>query len=147
MLNNKIKIEFCAISENESFARSAVSLYVLKLNPSVAEVGDVKTAVSEAVTNAIVHGYPNGLGKILLEMETIENTLHISVIDYGVGISDINQALEPFYTTRPNDERSGMGFTIMKSFMDDVRVESVKGKGTRIYMSKKIQNNNKEYNV
>ena len=137
-INNKIRLEFLSLSQNESFARSVVACFALQLNPSVSQIADIKTAVSEAVTNAIVHGYPNGIGTVILEAELSQDKIHINVFDDGVGIENIVQALEPFYTTKEEDERSGMGFTIMKSFMDDVSVISEKGKGTKVYMSKKI---------
>lgn len=140
---NRIKIILPSLSENESFARSVVSCFVLKLNPSVAEINDIKTAVSEAVTNSIVHGYPNMIGEIVLELEIIDNLVHINVFDCGVGIENLSEALEPFYTTKKDDERSGMGFTIMKSFMDEVSVISSYGEGTKVYMSKKINSNAK----
>ncbi len=141
MNNNKIKLTFSAISENESFARSVVACFALGLNPSVAQISDIKTAVSEAVTNAIVHGYPKGGGEITLVAEIRDNVLHINIFDEGVGIENVEQALEPFYTTKSSEERSGMGFTIMKSFMDKVKVFSEKGKGTNIYMEKTIKAN------
>lgn len=140
---NRIKIILPSLSENESFARSVVSCFVLRLNPSVAEINDIKTAVSEAVTNSIVHGYPNMIGEIVLELEIIDNLVHINVFDCGVGIENLSEALEPFYTTKKDDERSGMGFTIMKSFMDEVSVISSYGEGTKVYMSKKINSNAK----
>ena len=138
MQNNKFSMKFLSVSENECFARNVVSFFILNLNPSVADVSDVKTAVSEAVTNAIVHGYPDCVGEITLEGEIENDTVHINVFDSGVGIENVENALEPFYTTKPDDERSGMGFTIMQSFMDSIRVESVKGVGTKVYMQKKI---------
>lgn len=137
--NNKIKLTFLSLSENESFARSVVSCFALHLNPSVAQISDIKTAVSEAVTNAIVHGYPDSIGEIIMESELKDGKIHINVFDNGVGIENIKEALEPFYTSRPDEERSGMGFTIMKSFMDDVKVESESGKGTKVYMTKTIK--------
>ncbi|MBE7062115.1 MAG: anti-sigma F factor [Clostridiales bacterium] len=137
--NNKITLSFLSLSENESFARSVASCFALHLNPSVAQISDIKTAVSEAVTNAIVHGYPNGVGRIVLESELVGGKIHINVFDFGVGIENIDEALEPFYTTKPDEERSGMGFTIMKSFMDEVRVVSEKGNGTKVYMTKTIR--------
>lgn len=140
---NKIKIILPSLSENESFARSVVACFVLSLNPSVAEINDIKTAVSEAVTNSIVHGYPNMVGEIVLELEIIEDLVHINVFDCGVGIENLSEALEPFYTTKEDEERSGMGFTIMKSFMDEVSVISSYGEGTKVYMSKKINSNAK----
>ncbi len=138
MDNNKIRLSFLSLSENESFARSVASCFALHLNPSVAQISDIKTAVSEAVTNAIVHGYPDCVGEIIMESELENGKIHINIFDNGVGIENIGDALEPFYTTKPDDERSGMGFTIMKSFMDEVRVESAKGKGTKVYMTKNI---------
>lgn len=136
---NKFTITFPSVSENESFIRGVVSLFILRLNPNVSELSDVKTAVSEAVTNAIVHGYPKGIGEVKLECSLVDNKIHINISDNGVGIDDLSEALEPFYTTKPDQERSGMGFTIMKSFMDKVIVKSEKGKGTNIYMEKIIK--------
>ena len=137
-MNNKFNLTFLSLSENEAFARSVISFFMLKLNPSISELGDVKTAVSEAVTNCIVHGYPGSCGEISLSCEIIGQDLHINISDKGVGINDLALALEPFYTTKPEEERSGMGFTIMRSFMDDFSIESVKGEGTHIYMKKTI---------
>lgn len=138
-INNKMKLTFLSLSTNESFARSTISCFALQLNPSVSQISDIKTAVSEAVTNAIVHGYPGKIGDITMEAWIDGGVLHINVFDNGVGIENLNQALEPFYTTREDEERSGMGFTIMRSFMDDMRVESKVGEGTKIYMSKIIK--------
>jgi stage II sporulation protein AB (anti-sigma F factor) len=138
---NSMSTKFCAISKNESFARNVVSCFALQLNPSLAEISDIKTAVSEAVTNAIVHGYDNQNGEIVMNVDTIDNVIHISVIDNGIGIDDVEKAIEPFYTTRPEQERSGMGFTIMQSFMDEVKVISNKGQGTSVYMKKRLNNN------
>lgn len=130
--------KFSSLSQNESFARSVIGCFILQLNPSIAELTDVKTAVSEAVTNSIVHGYPDCVGEITLKAEIINGTIHIKIMDRGIGIENVSDALEPFYTTKADDERSGMGFTIMKSFMDTVKVTSKKGKGTKVYMSKTI---------
>lgn len=138
MKKDYFTLTFSSLSTNESFARSTVGVYALRLNPTVSEISDIKTAVSEAVTNCIVHGYPDSIGEITLEGYVDDDILHINVFDYGVGIEDVNEALEPFYTTKSDDERSGMGFTIMKSFMDDVSVVSEKGKGTKVYMLKKL---------
>ena len=138
MKTDYFKLSFTSLPINESFARTSVGVYALRLNPSISEISDIKTAVSEAVTNCIVHGYPDGLGEIELEGYIDGNDLHINVFDYGVGIENLEKALETFYTTKIEEERSGMGFTIMKSFMDDVKVESEKGKGTRVYMLKKL---------
>ena len=140
-INNKIKLTFLSLSQNESFARSVISCFALQLNPSISQISDIKTAVSEAVTNAIVHGYPGRVGEITIEAWIDDCVLHINVFDNGVGIKNVDQALEPFYTTREDEERSGMGFTIMQSFMDDMQVESVDGEGTKIYMSKIIKTN------
>ena len=136
---NKMTLKFVSLSENESFARGVVSCFALKLNPSLAEISDIKTAVSEAVTNCVVHAYKHSLGEVTIEGIIEERTLHINVFDNGVGIENVDQALQPFYTTNENSERAGMGFTIMKSFMDDVKVVSEKGKGTKVYMSKIIK--------
>ncbi len=136
---NKMKLIFSAKSENESFARSVVACFILNLNPTLSQLSDVKTAVSEAVTNAIVHGYKNNDGQITIDAEIIDNMLHISIFDNGVGIEDVEMALKPFYTTKEDEERSGMGFTIMKSFMDEVVVESKIGCGTKVYMTKLLK--------
>lgn len=138
MNKNKMKLIFPAKSENEAFARSVISCFVLSLNPSLLDLSDIKTAVSEAVTNAIVHAYKSDGGDIVMDGEIIDDSVHIKIIDSGIGIENLNQALEPFFTTKPDDERSGMGFTIMKSFMDKVSVISEKGKGTTVYMIKNI---------
>ena len=137
-MENKIKLTFYSISQNESFARSVAGLFALRLNPSLSDLSDIKTAVSEAVTNAIVHAYPDKIDEITMECEIVDNSLHINIFDKGIGIENLDMALEPFYTTKENEERSGMGFTIMKSFMTSVKVESEKGKGTKIYMVKNI---------
>ncbi|MBR0190208.1 MAG: anti-sigma F factor [Clostridia bacterium] len=138
MKTDYFKMTFSSLPVNESFARSAVGVYALRLNPTLSEISDIKTAVSDAVTNSIVHGYPKSVGEIVLEGYTDDDTLHINVFDEGVGIENVDEALEPFYTTKSEEERSGMGFTIMKSFMDDIRVESAKGNGTKVYMLKKL---------
>lgn len=135
-MNNKMKLIFSSKSENESFARNVIACFALSLNPSLAELSEIKTAVSEAVTNAIVHAYSHGKGEITMEAEIVDRTIHINIFDNGKGIENITKALEPFYTTNAEDERSGMGFTIMQSFMDKVVVESNVGDGTRVYMTK-----------
>ena len=137
-MNNKMIIKFDSISQNEGFARNAVASFILPLNPSVGELSDIKTAVSEAVTNAIVHGYPDSVGEVTLLAEIIDFEVHIVVSDCGIGIDDVNKALEPFYTTKPDDERSGMGFTIIKTFMDEVKVVSKPNFGTVVDMVKTI---------
>ncbi|MBE7081011.1 MAG: anti-sigma F factor [Clostridiales bacterium] len=138
-MNNKMKLVFSSKSENESFARNVISCFVLSLNPSLAELSEIKTAVSEAVTNAIVHAYNHDIGEIVMEAEIIDRTLHINIFDSGKGIENIDKALQPFYTTNAEEERSGMGFTIMQSFMDKVVVESNVGLGTKVYMTKLLK--------
>ena len=143
-MENYMKLEIAALGQNESFARNAVAAFALCLNPSLTELSDVKTAVSEAVTNCIVHAYRKAEGdnKILIECRAEEGVsggvLHISVTDGGCGIADVDKAIEPFYTTLDEEERSGMGFTIMQTFMDGFRVESEKGKGTRVTMFRRM---------
>ena len=151
--DNSLEMEFEAISYNEGFARMAVSAFVAPLNPTLEEMADVKTAVSEAVTNAVIHGYENVAGYIPGRMECpreISNgkirmkccisgdILHIEIEDSGKGIEDIEQAMEPLYTTKPELERSGMGFAFMEAFMDDLKVFSVPNVGTKVVMEKKL---------
>lgn len=133
---NKMSLNFLSLSENEAFARNVIAMFSLSINPTLNEISDVKTAVSEAVTNAIVHGYPDTVGSIDVEAEIQDDILHIIIRDYGVGINNVEEVLEPFYTTKPDEERSGMGFTIMKNFMDKVTVESKINKGTIVKMTK-----------
>ena len=131
-----MSLKFTSISENEPFARSCIQAFCLPLNPTISELNDVKTAVSEAVTNCIVHAYPKGVGIVSVEAETSGNRIHIKITDSGKGIEDVAKAVEPFFTTRPEEERSGMGFTVMKAFMDDVKVLSKPGEGTVVEMIK-----------
>lgn len=137
-MKNQMKLFFDAISENESFARLVVAGFFAQKNPTIAQLTDVKTAVSEAVTNAIIHGYEGKSGTVELYCAYDDENLYIEVADQGIGICDIPQALEPLYTSKPEQERSGMGFTIMETFMDEMRVESNIDTGTRIYMQKKL---------
>ena len=139
-MKNYMKLELLALSENESFARSAVAAFALSLNPTLLELSDIKTAVSEGVTNCIVHAYARGEdGVIVIECRIQnEDELHIKITDYGCGIEDVQKAVLPFYTTLSSDERSGMGFTIMQTFMEDLSVQSKCGGGTVISMSKTI---------
>ena len=137
-MRDNMFLKIKSFSENESFARSVVGCFALKLNPNLAEISDIKTAVSEAVTNSIVHGYLDTIGDIEIECEIDNDALHINICDNGVGIDDVDKAVEPFYSTKVNEERSGMGFTIMQSFMDEVKIESKKGVGTKVYMKKII---------
>ena len=135
---NYIKLEFPSKSCNEAFARTAAAAFAAQLDPTLEELGDIKTAVSEAVTNAIVHGYPDTLGRIAMRLRIIKgNTLEISIRDWGRGIADVQQAMTPLYTTG-GEERSGMGFTIMGSFMDKLRGRSSPGKGTTVVMQRFI---------
>ena len=135
---NYAKIEFLSRSNNEGFARIAAAGFAAQLDPTLDELGDIKTAVSEAVTNAIVHAYPDAIGKIVLKMRITEGAvLELTVRDWGRGIENIDQARQPLFTTG-GAERSGMGFTIMESFMDRLSVKSVPGKGTTVVMRKKI---------
>ena len=137
-MKNTMKVEFDSISANEAFARVTVAAFMAQLNPSVEEVADVKTAVSEAVTNAIIHGYAGEVHKITICGEMEDNLLTLRIEDQGVGIPDIEKAMEPMYTTKPELERSGMGFLFMEAFMDEVQVESQAGAGTTVTMKKKI---------
>lgn len=135
---NEMSMVFDARSENEAFARVAVAAFMTYLNPTIEEVADVKTAVSEAVTNSIIHGYESGQGRIRIHCLMEGDLLHVDIEDYGVGIDDIEQALEPLFTTKPEMERSGMGFSFMEAFMDELEVESVLGEGTTVHMKKKL---------
>ena len=137
-IENQVTMEFPSRSTNEGFARTAAACFAAQLDPTLEEINDIKTAVSEAVTNAIVHAYPDTLGKVSLKLRIKEgNMLEIVVKDWGVGIADVDQARTPLFTTG-NEERSGMGFTIMESFMDTVRVRSTPGKGTAVTMTRRI---------
>ncbi len=137
-MKNEMTLAFDSISENEEFARVTVAAFAAQLNPTLEEVADIRTAVSEAVTNAIIHGYPEGVHTVVLRVRMEEQQLEVWVIDEGVGIADISKAMEPLYTSRPDLERSGMGFMFMEAFMDEVKVESSPGMGTTVYMKKKI---------
>ncbi len=137
-MENYMRLEIPAKSVNESFARAAVAAFSVQLDLSVEELADIKTAVSEAVTNSIVHGYANMKGRIMIFCRVIEDTIEIVVEDFGVGIEDIHIAMQPLYTSKPEGERSGMGFTVMQTFMDSVCVESVPAEGTKVTMTKRI---------
>lgn len=138
MYKNKMHLEFDSKSENERFARVTAAAFATQLNPIMEEISDIKTAVSEAVTNAIVHGYDSGEGTVYLDAEIQNRTLTIMIKDTGVGIEDIDKAMEPLYTTKPDEERAGMGFMFMEAFMDDLEVQSELGKGTTVIMKKTI---------
>lgn len=133
-----MKLEFDSVSSNESFARVVVAAFLTRLNPTMEEVADIKTAVSEAVTNAIIHGYQNEVHKIVIEAMVEEDIFTVSVEDFGVGIENVKKAMEPMYTTRGDLERSGMGFVFMEAFMDSIKVESKIGQGTKVMMTKRI---------
>ena len=137
-MKNEMTLAFDSISENEEFARVTVAAFAAQLNPTLEEVADIRTAVSEAVTNAIIHGYPEGVHTVVLRVRMEDQKLEVWVMDEGVGIADIPKAMEPLYTSRPDLERSGMGFMFMEAFMDEVKVESSPGLGTTVYMKKKI---------
>lgn len=137
---NEMETTFLSLPENESFARVVIAAFAVQLSPTVSEIADLKTAVSEAVTNAIVHGYEGTRGLVTLRCRVDERaTMTIEVQDQGRGISDVHQAMEPFFTTRPEQERSGMGFAVMQTFMDDLQVISTPGQGTLVRMKKRIR--------
>ena len=139
ILKNEMKLEFLSKSNNEAFARIAVASFAAQMDPTIEEIADIKTAVSEAVTNSIIHAYPNGDGIVKVVARLYENEIDIDVSDTGIGISDVEEAKEPLYTSKSGSERSGMGFTIMESFMDELKVESIVGLGTKISMKKKFK--------
>lgn len=135
---NEMELRFDSLSANEGFARVAVAAFLTQLNPTVEEVADVKTAVSEAVTNAIIHGYENEIHKIVIRCRIREQTFFVEIQDTGRGIQDVKKAMEPLFTTRPELDRSGMGFSFMEAFMDEVSVVSAPGEGTLVSMQKTI---------
>ena len=137
---NEMKLSFDSRSSNEAFARTAVGSFIAQLDPTVAELSDIKTAVSEAVTNCVVHAYSDSIGKISIIVKIIDsNTVSIRIRDTGVGIENVKQAMEPLYTTSPDDERAGLGFAVMQSFTDGVRVNSKVGKGTTVTLLKRFE--------
>ena len=135
---NNMKVEFEALPENEGFARVTVAAFLTPLNPTLEEIEDVKTAVSEAVTNAVIHGYKEQGGTIEISCVLEKDLLKMEITDQGCGIENVEQAMEPMFTTRPDLERSGMGFAFMEAFMDEVHVESTPGHGTTVSMRKEI---------
>ena len=141
--DNEMKLEFVSKSSNEAFARITVAAFASQLDPTIEELSDIKTAVSEAVTNCIIHGYENTTGIVKVECKLKDNWIEIEVSDTGKGIEDVELARRPLYTSKANLERSGMGFTSMESFMDEISVKSIVGLGTKVVMKKKI---NKEVN-
>ncbi len=137
---NKMSLKFSALSQNESFARTAVAGFLLPLSLTVSEISDVKTAVSEAVTNCVVHAYPTRLGEIELFCWYDDSEIHIIIKDYGIGIDNVKLALEPYFSTKKEEERSGIGFTVMSTFMDTVTVDSNPNQGVRVHMTKRFAN-------
>lgn len=142
---NEMVVEFNSIASNESFARMVVAAFITGTNPTLEEISDIKTAVSEAVTNSIIHGYSDENGRIRIKAAVTGRNIYIEVVDYGVGIEDVNKAMEPMYTTKPNDDRSGMGFSFIEAFMDKMVVESSLGSGTTVKMWKEIGVNRHQY--
>ncbi len=137
--HNEMEVSFLSVPENEAFARVVIAAFAVQLSPTVAEIADVKTAVSEAVTNAIVHGYEGTRGTVTMRGVIDGTTLSIEISDKGRGIANIRQAMEPFFTTHPEQERSGMGFAVMQTFMDEVDVRSTPGCGTTVSLRKRIR--------
>ena len=146
-MENEMKLEFISKSNNEAFARIAVAAFVSSLDPTIEEISDIKTAVSEAVTNSIVHGYEDKMGIIHINCKIKNRRVFIEISDNGKGIENVELAKQPLYTSKPDLERSGMGFTIMESFMDKLTVESVFGVGTKIIMEKEIKEIPKDENL
>ena len=139
VFDNEMKLDFISKSSNEAFARIAVAAFASQLDPTIEELADIKTAVSEAVTNSIIHGYEDTEGIVRINCKIIGNSIIIEISDNGKGIENIEEARKPLYTSKPNLERSGMGFTIMESFMDEIKVESILGLGTKVTMKKLIK--------
>ncbi len=135
---NEMLLEFESKSQNESFARTVVAAFAAQLDPTIEELADIKTAVSEAVTNSIIHGYANCIGMIKMHCVVRDSEIIVEIIDDGSGIENIEKAMEPLYTTRPELERSGMGFSFMEAFMDELEVQSELGRGTKVKMKKKV---------
>ena len=137
-VKNEMTMTVKSLSENESFVRSTVAAFCLSMNPTIDEITEIKTAVNEAVTNCVVHAYPNEVGNIVIKVKLTESDVHISITDYGVGIDNLEKAVEPFFTTKPDEERSGMGFTVIESFMDGFKLERNKKAGVTVHMKKHI---------
>ncbi|MFA7572296.1 MAG: anti-sigma F factor [Lutispora sp.] len=138
-IDNEMKLEFLSKSQNESFARSVVAAFAAQLDPTIEEISEIKTAVSEAVTNCIIHGYEYEQGYVTIICKIIDNMVEIEISDKGRGIEDIEMARQPLYTSKPELERSGMGFTVMETFMDQVSIYSEHGKGTTVIMRKSFR--------
>jgi len=139
---NEMTMTVKSLSINESFVRSSVAAFCLSMNPTIDEITEIKTAVSEAVTNSVVHAYPDKVGDIVIKVKLAEKDVFISVTDYGVGIDNLEKAIEPFFTTKPYQERSGMGFTVIESFMDSFKLERNKTAGVTVSMTKHISSQN-----
>jgi stage II sporulation protein AB (anti-sigma F factor) len=138
-MRNVMDLQFSALSQNESFARVTVASFIAQLDPTMDEITEIKTVVSEAVTNAIIHGYENDANGIVhISVELLDDTVYLTIRDHGIGIVDLDEAQQPLFTTKPELERSGMGFTIMENFMDHVKVESEANKGTTIHLTKHL---------
>ncbi len=138
-VRNSTRISFLSRSSNEAFARSVAGAFCAQLDPTLEQITDIKTAVSEAVTNCIVHGYPDSIGKVVMTMDIIEpDILRISIVDKGIGMEDVKLAMQPLFTTGNTDERVGLGFSVMETFMDTLRVTSKPDRGTRVTMKKRI---------
>ena len=143
-IKNEMKVEFLSKSANEAFARISIAAFASQLDPTIEEIADIKTSVSEAVTYSIIHAYPNKEGLVKIKAVLYENEIEIEISDTGEGIENIDEAKAPLFTTKGNLERSGMGFTIMENFMDSLKVESIVGLGTKVTMTKKIKENKTE---
>ena len=146
LYDNEMKLEFTSKTSNEAFARITVAAFAAQLDPTIDELSDIKTAVSEAVTNSIIHGYDDEDGIVKIEAKIFANNIEIVISDRGKGIENVEMAMRPLYTSKPDLERSGMGFTIMESFMDEVKVESAIGFGTKVIMKKKIESKDYDEN-
>lgn len=147
MYDNEMELSFISKSNNEAFARITVAAFAAQLDPTIEELADIKTAISEAVTNCIIHGYEDTEGTVKIKAKLRDNILEVEISDSGKGIEDIELARKPLYTTKGNLERSGMGFTIMESFMDEVEIQSVVGIGTKIVMKKAIKKEQKQEEI
>lgn len=145
--DNEMELNFLSKSNNEAFARITIAAFVAQLDPTIEELADIKTAVSEAVTNCIIHGYEDSEGIVKIKAKLLDDLIEIHITDNGKGIEDVELARKPLYTTKGNLERSGMGFTIMESFMDEVEIDSVVGIGTRVIMKKRIKNVDKKEEI
>ena len=140
--HNEMELSFLSVPENEAFARVVIAAFAVQLAPTMSDIADIKTAVSEAVTNAIVHGYEGTRGMVIMRARIDDTLLSIEIRDRGKGIPNVEKAMEPFYTTHPEQERSGMGFAVMQTFMDEVDVQSIPGSGTAVFLRKRIHTAN-----